>query len=72
MVPNGEKKWHYLPAKKLSALMRRITSKHHGDFYCVNCLYSFRTKHKLESHKRICENKDFYNVVMPSEDTKIL
>ena len=52
--------------------MRRITSKHYGDFYCVNCLYSFRTKHKLESHKRICENKDFYNVVMPSEDTKIL
>ena len=29
-------------------------------------------KNKLESHKKVCENKDFCNVVMPSEDTKIL
>ena len=27
---------------------------------------------KLESHKKVCENKDFYNVIMPFEDTKIL
>ena len=27
---------------------------------------------KIESHKNVCENKDFPNVVMPSEDTKIL
>ena len=32
----------------------------------------FRTKNKFESHKNVCENKDFHNVVMPSEDTKIL
>ena len=30
------------------------------------------TKNKLESHKKVCENKDFCNVIMPSEDTKIL
>ena len=29
-------------------------------------------KSKLESHKKICENKDFCGVAMPSEDTKIL
>ena len=29
-------------------------------------------KNRLESHKRVCENKDFFNVIMPSEDTKIL
>ena len=52
-------------------LLRGITSKHHGDFYCLNCLHSFQTKIKLESHKEVCENKDFYNVVMPSEDTEI-
>ena len=35
-------------------------------------LCSFRIKNKLESHKKICENKDFSSVEMPSEDTKIL
>ena len=29
-------------------------------------------KNKVESHKRICENKDFCNVIMGSEDSKIL
>ena len=27
---------------------------------------------KIESHKNVSENKNFANVVMPSEDTKIL
>ena len=35
--------------------------------------HSFLWKNKkLESHKKVCENKDFCNVVIPSEDTKIL
>ena len=38
----------------------------------MNCLHSFRTKNKLELHKRVCENKDFCNVIIPSGDTKIL
>ena len=42
MIPNGEK-WHYLAVKKLSALLRGITPKHYSDFYCLNCLHSFRT-----------------------------
>ena len=29
-------------------------------------------KKKLESLKKVCENKDFCNVTVPSEDTKIL
>ena len=48
-------------------------SKRNGDYYCLNCLHSFRTKNKLESQKKKkCENIDYCNVVMPSEDTKIL
>ena len=58
--------------EKLSALLRGIPSKHYGDFYCLNCPHSFRTKNKLESHKRVCENKDFCNAIMSSEDTQIL
>ena len=49
MIPNGEE-WHYLAVKSLSALLRRITSKHDGDFYCLDCFHSFKTKIKFESH----------------------
>ena len=31
-------------SKKLSALLRGLSSKHDGDFYCLNCPLSFRTK----------------------------
>ena len=71
VISNG-KEWHYLAVKKLSILLRGITSKHHGHFYCLICLHSFAAEKKCESYKKVCENKDFCNVVMPSEDTKIL
>ena len=64
--------WHYLAVKKLSALLKEITSKNNGDFYCLNFLHYFRTKTKLESHEKGCENKDFCNIVMLSKGTKIL
>ena len=31
-------------SKKLSALLKGLSSKHDGDFYCLNCPLSFRTK----------------------------
>ena len=68
----GRRRWHYLAVKKLSALLRGITSKNNGNLYCLNYFHSSRTKKKLETHKRVCKNKDFYNVIMPSEDTKVL
>ena len=71
MISNGEK-WHYLAVKKLSPLLRGITSKHYSDFYWLNCLHSFRAKNKLESHKKVCEKKYFCNVIMLSQDTEIL
>ena len=70
LIPNREK-WHYFAVKKLFALLRGIT-KNYGDFYCFNCLHSLRTNNKLESYKRVYENKDFCSIIMPSEDTKIL
>ena len=80
MISNGEKTetkskgrlWHYLAVKKLSELLREITSKKIGDFYCLNCLHSFITKNKLELYKKVCGNEDFCNVIMSSEDSKIL
>ena len=32
-------------------LPKSVTSKHHGDFFCLNCLHSFATKNKLEPHE---------------------
>ena len=71
MIPD-EEKWHYIAVESLTALLRRITPKCHGDFCFLNCLHSFATENKTESHKKVCENKDFCNVVMSSEDNKIL
>ena len=34
MITDGEK-WHYLPVNSFSVLLREITSKHDGDFYCL-------------------------------------
>ena len=50
--------------KELPALLRRITSKHDGDFYCLNCLYSYWTKNKLKMHENVCENHDYCYVEM--------
>ena len=51
MISNGERLWHHLGLKKLSALSNRVNSKHHGDFYRLNCLHSFATGKQLESNK---------------------
>ena len=37
----------------------------------MNCLHSFKTKNKLDLHKTVCENRDFSNVIILSEDTRI-
>ena len=59
--------------KKPYTLLRGITSKHHGDFYYLNCIHSFRTENKLKSHEKLCiKYKALKNFVMPSEKDKIL
>ena len=71
MITDGEK-WHYLAVKNLPGLLKGITSTHEKDFYCLNCFHSYRTKNKLESHKRICENYDYCHVEMPTKDNNII
>ena len=36
-------------------------------FFSLNCLHSFRTENKLISHEKVCKNKDFCGIVMPSK-----
>ena len=51
MISNGEN-WHYLTVKNLPGLLRGIKSNYKEDFYCLNCFRSYRTKNKLEGHKK--------------------
>ena len=51
--------WHYLIVKKLSELLRGITSKHDGNFYCLNCLHTFRTEKNLSLMKKYIKIKKF-------------
>ena len=71
MISNGEN-WHYLTVKNFSRLLRGITSNHEGGFYCLNCFHLYRTKNKLEAHKKICENCDYCHVEMPTKDNNII
>ena len=57
---------------KLSALRSGVSSKHDGDFNCLNCFHSYTTKNKLEKHYNVCKNHDYCCIEMPNEDSKIL
>ena len=68
MVKNGI----ILLWKKLSVLLRGVTSNHNGDFYCLNCFHSYRTENKLKKHEKVCNDHDYCYVEMPDEFNKIL
>ena len=72
LMINDGKKWHYITVKRLSALLRGITSNHKEDFYCLNCFHSYSTKEKLKKHGKICNDHDYCYVEMPDKDKKIL
>ena len=77
-------KWHYTalkseliedgfvhPTNGLSRLFKGITSSHNGDFYCLNCLHSFRTNSKPKEYERLCENNYYCKEDMPDKKHNI-
>ena len=72
MIADADNNWHYLAVKRISGLLRGITSGHNGDFYCLNYFHSYTTENKLKKHEEICINHDFCFLKMPNEDNKIL
>ena len=58
MIPNGEV-WHYLVVKELSALLRGITSKHHGDFFVSIAFILLQQKTNLNLIKKYLKIKIF-------------
>ena len=72
MITDDGKKWHYLPVKSLSALLRGISSSNNGDFYCLNCFHSYCSLNKLKKHERVCNYHHYFHVDMPEEGKNIL
>ena len=58
--------------KNLSSSLQEIESKRNGDYYCVNCLHSFRTEKKPKTHKNVCKNHEYCYREMPEEGKHIL
>ena len=56
----------------MKRLIRGVTSNHHGDFFCRNCMHSYRTENSLKKHERLCTNHDYRETVMPTYDKNIL
>ena len=71
MITDGTGNWHYLAIKSISELLRGVTSKHNGDYYCLSYFQSYTTEKKLRKHEKVCENSDFCHLKMP-EDKEIL
>ena len=38
----------------------------------MNRLHSFRTENRFNSHEKVCKNKDFCEILMPSQKDNIL
>ena len=72
MITFNENNWHYLAIKSIPGLLRFITSTNHGDFYCLNCLHSYRTLNVLKNNEKLCENHDYSNMKINNEDNKYI
>ena len=48
--------------------IRVIYRNHKEDFYCLNCFHSYRTKNKVDAHKKVCENHEYCHIEMPNKD----
>ena len=56
-----------LAVKSLPGLIRGITLNHNGDFYCLNCFHSYKTKNRLKNYKKVCNDHDYCHVKMPKK-----
>ena len=79
-------KWHYLalksnltdngfmkPTQNISRLFTKITSTNTtSDYYCMNCLHTYRKENALKEHELVCEKHDHCEIKMPSQKSNIL
>ena len=72
MYRTDGKEWRYFAVKKLSPLLKNITSNDKEEFYCLNCFHLYSTVNKLKMDANVCRNYDYCCIEMPKEDNKIL
>ena len=82
-IGDDKGKWHFLalpsnldedgirrPKKSISRLMEGISSNSHDDFYCYECLHSFRTEIAIKNHVDLCKNNKLAKIELPNEENK--
>ena len=82
-VGDDKGKWHFpalpsnldeagirRPKKSISRLMEGISSNSHDDFYCYECLHSFRTEIAIKNHVDLCKNNKLAKIELPNEENK--
>ena len=72
MITNKEKKLALSCGKKFVCIITQNIIENKGNFYCLNCLHSFRTENKLKCHEKVCKNIYFFGIVVPPENGNIL
>ena len=82
-IGDDKGKWHFpalpsnldeagirRPKKSISRLMEDISSNSHDDFYCYECLHSFRTEIAIKNHVDLCKNNKLAKIELPNEENK--
>ena len=82
-IGDDKGKWHFpalpsnldeagirRPKKSISRLMEGISSNSHDDFYCYECLHSFRTEIAIKNHVDLCKNNKLAKIELPNEENK--
>ena len=72
MITNKEKKLALSCGKKFVCIITQNIIENKGNFYCLNCLHSFKTENKLKCHEKVCKNIYFFGIVVPPENGNIL
>ena len=58
-------------SRKIIVIIKRNNIKKIMLIFIVSTVFIPLEQKKLESYKKVCENKNLCNVIMPSEDTEI-
>ena len=57
----------------MKKLIRGVTSNNYVDFFCRNCMHSYRTENRLKNYERLCINHhDHCETVMPKPNKNIV
>ena len=71
MITNGEK-CHRLALETLSNLLQEITPNHSGHYFCMNWVYSFRTKIKVTFYENVYKDHDYGHIIISEEGKNIV